>query len=295
MKKLAMDYKCIKCILNRYSNVDKLPLTDENKTLYLKELLKIISESPASTSGPELVEKLTTLQNKYNVKAIDFSEIKTRFNSLMLSLEDKLWNDIITAPDSLWLAVSYAFTGNYIDFGALSDISEEKLYSLILDAKNVSLNKDEFLNFKNELSSCKRLVYLTDNCGEIVLDKLLIKFLKKTYPHLTIDVIVRGNDVLNDATAHDAQYVGLDKITSVTSNGTGIAGTVLNRINAESLALIHNADLIISKGMGNFETLRGADLNIYYMFLCKCDKFCDIFDVPLFTYMFLNEKRIETE
>ena len=267
MKNLTMDYKCMKCILNRYSDVDKLPLTDENKTLYLKELLNIIADSPPSANGPWLVEKITALQHKYNVKAFDFSEIKTRYNSLMLSLEDKLWDDIHTAKDSLWLAVSYAFTGNYIDFGALSNISEEKLYSLISDAKNVSFSKDEFLNLKQELSSIKRLVYLTDNCGEIVLDKLLIRFLKKAYPHLTIDVIVRGHDVLNDATIDDAQYIGLDKITSVTSNGTGIAGTVLDRINEESSALIHSADVIISKGMGNFETLRGSNLNIYYMFL----------------------------
>ncbi len=111
------------------------------------------------------------------------------------------------------------------------------------------------------------------------------------YPDIKIDVIVRGRDVLNDATTDDAKQVGLDNIASVTQNGTGIAGTALNKINNESLALINNAYIIISKGMGNFETLKGSGLNIYYMFLCKCDKFCHMFDVPRFTYMFLNEKR----
>lgn len=292
MSSLYTDHKCIKCLLDKYSNTKAINIDDEQKTLYVKELLKIISEAPITMSAPEIVEEITFLQNKYGIDAFDYSAIKAKYNRLLMSFEEEVAEEIKKSENSLYLAMCYAFTGNYIDFGALSDINEEKLRSLIDETKNVVLDMTEFSRFEKELEQSKRLVYLTDNCGEIVFDKLLISLLKEKYPEMTINAIVRGRDVLNDATIEDAHQVGLDKIVSVTSNGTGIAGTVLERINTESLELINNADVIISKGMGNFETLKGTGLNIYYMFMCKCDKFCKMFNAPRYSYMFLNEKRV---
>ena len=292
MLELKTDYNCIKCLINRYSCTDTPVLSDEEKTLYIKELLKIIAEVPISISSPEIVEKITALQRKYGISTLDYAAIKKQYNSLLLSFEQEIWEKINSSEDKLYCAMSYAFTGNYIDFGALSDITQEKLRDMIDKTQDVIFDKKEYNCLKQELACAKRLVYLTDNCGEIVFDKLLIRLLKQEYPSLEIKAVVRGLDVLNDATMQDALEVGLDKVVEVTHNGTGIAGTVLNRINRESLSLIEQADVIISKGMGNFETLTGSSLNIYYMFLCKCEKFCRLFNKPKFSYMLLNEKRI---
>ena len=292
MKNLYTDYKCIKCLFNKYSEIECSGLSDNEKTLYVKDLLKIILEAPITISSPEIVEDITLLQKKYGIKIFDYTDIKKQFNNLILKFVDDIWDKIQKSTDSLYAAMAYAFTGNYIDFGAVPDCTEEKLERLIDNTKDVKFNQTEYETFKKELESCKSLVYLTDNCGEIVFDMLLIKYLKMTYPSININVIVRGQDVLNDATMVDAKEIGLDKIVPVIPNGTGIAGTVLNKIDKNCLDLINNADIILSKGMGNFETLKGAGLNIYYMFLCKCVKFCEAFNVPKFTYMFVNDKRM---
>ncbi len=119
--------------------------------------------------------------------------------------------------------------------------------------------------FREELSDARSLVYLTDNCGEIVLDKIAVKMLQKLYPHLSITVIVRGEPVVNDATMEDAAMCGLTELVPVIGNGSRVGGTWLPDISEEARQLLDRADVIIAKGQGNFETLNGCGLNIYYL------------------------------
>lgn len=109
------------------------------------------------------------------------------------------------------------------------------------------------------------------------------------YPTLNIKVIVRGYPILNDATIDDMKTIGLDKLFDIISNGTNIPGTSLNQISPIALEAIDNADVIIAKGQGNFETLRGCNRNIFYLFLCKCQLFTEKFNVPQFTPIIKNE------
>ena len=135
-------------------------------------------------------------------------------------------------------------------------------------------------------------MWLTDNCGEIVLDKIAMKILHELHPGVKVTAIVRGEPVVNDADLEVAHYVGLDRIVHVTGNGSGIAGTDLADISGEAEQLIRDADLIVSKGQGNFETIHGCGLNIYYLFLCKCDWFVQKFHAERFQGMFINERSI---
>ena len=109
------------------------------------------------------------------------------------------------------------------------------------------------------------------------------------FPALEMTVLVRGEEIANDATMVDARQVGLDKVTRVLGNGSDIAGTELSELSEEALSLIREADVILSKGQGNFETLQYCGLNIYYLFLSKCEYFAKHFDVPLFTGLFVRE------
>lgn len=291
MIKSKLDYKCIKCLLERNLRIENLDIDEDIKTNYTKELIKIISDAPLKASSPEISEKINKLQNKYNIHPFDWEKLKAYYNDLILKYENNVWENIINSDDSFKMAISYALIGNFIDFGANSKMTDENLISLINDAKNVSFDNIEYKKLDEELQSAQNVVYLLDNCGEIVFDKLLIKFILNKYPNIKIQTIVRGENILNDVTADDAKQVGLDKITNIIPNGTAIAGTVLERINKEALNVIENADVIMSKGMGNFETLLGCNKNIYYIFMCKCEKFCRILNVPLYSYMLLNEKR----
>ena len=110
------------------------------------------------------------------------------------------------------------------------------------------------------------------------------------YPELEIKVIVRGAPVLNDVTKEDVDQVGLSDLVTIIENGTAIAGTCMEEINEESRTAMEEADVILSKGQGNFETLIGCGLNVYYIFLCKCDMFAEKFQVEKFSGMLLNDR-----
>ncbi len=124
------------------------------------------------------------------------------------------------------------------------------------------------------------------------MDKLFIKEIKSMFPKVNITVIVKGKPVLNDATIDDAKSIGLDDAATVIHNGCNIAGTALNKISPCAKETINNANVIIAKGQANFETLNGCGKNIYYLFLCKCTLYSKRFNLPKFTGLLLNEKRI---
>ena len=122
------------------------------------------------------------------------------------------------------------------------------------------------------------------------MDKLLIGQLKALYPQMELTVIVRGGEVLNDATVEDAVQVGLTELVPVIDNGNSIAGTWMDEVSAQARHVMEDADLILAKGQANYETLRGCGMNIYYIFLCKCEMFARMFQVPRFSGMLLKER-----
>ncbi len=285
---------CVLCIVNRA--VGNIPECDSEakKLEYSKKVLEIITESDQSVSAPQIVAKVTELKNKTFGYKDDFAELKVHFNELMLSLEKEYGDCIEKSEDKLKSAIQFAMLGNYIDFGALASVDEARLHKIPEDAAEFEPNKAELAYLRADLEKAGKLVYLTDNCGEIVMDKLFIKQIKALYPKIDIQVIVRGRPVLNDATLEDARQVGLTDIVSVRGNGTNIAGTCLSIMPDQISSLIKNADVVIAKGQGNFETMQGCGLNVYYMFLCKCKVFSDSFKVPSCTGMLANDKRLRS-
>ena len=184
--------------------------------------------------------------------------------------------------------------GNYIDFGALENVNEIKLKTQLDEAVNIHIDSNLLAVFQKDIVNANRLVYFTDNCGEIVTDKLFISTLRDINPDLYISVIVRGKPVLNDATLEDAKYIHMENVAQkVIGNGTGMPGNVIGAISQEAMEEIKNADLLISKGQGNYEGLSGCGLNIYYFFLCKCEMFMRRFGVEQFTGIMTREEVIK--
>lgn len=283
--------QCINCLLSKHLNSYHKLFTDAEKVTLMQGILKIIGNADVCDSAPVIVEKINCYKESLGLIS-DFSKTKSEFNAYLLSLEEDIQTKINNSSDSFKTALLYAIAGNYIDFGALDNVATKKLDEILLDAQNISVNENVFKNLRKEILSAEKIAYITDNCGEIVLDKLFVKQIINLNPTAEINVIVRGRDVLNDATLVDAEEVGLDKLVSVVGNGTAIAGTQLDRISKESKNIIDNADVIISKGQGNFETLCYCEKNIYYLFLCKCDMFAERFGVEKFTGMLLSEKTL---
>ena len=292
---------CVSCLIKK--QIDRYPASAprEQVLTYMRRLGQMMAELPDRTGGPEIMEAITDIRREVFGEAAneveqDYKALKSHFNTLMMNTAaaESLSHRIEASPDPLRTALGYAMTGNFIDFGAMDSVDEEKLRALLEESPHrVSPDLPAYVNLTADLAAARRLTFLTDNCGEIVMDKLLAETIHRLYPSLHITVLVRGGEVLNDATMEDAAQIGFDRMEGITvmGNGDRLAGTDLTRVSPEARAAILGADLIIAKGQGNFETLQGCGLNIYYAFLCKCQFFADRFGVPIYTGMLVRERR----
>lgn len=292
---------CVSCLIKK--QIDRYPADAprEQVLTYMRRLGELMASLPDRSGGPAIMEAITDIRREVFGEAAaevenDYPTIKRHFNDLMMetAATHGLFDAIMASPDPLRAALGYAMTGNFIDFGAMDSVDEKKLAALLSESPDrVSPDLPAYADLRNELASARRLTFLTDNCGEIVMDKLLVETIRRLYPRLAITVLVRGGEVLNDATLDDALQVGFDRLEGVTvmGNGDRLAGTALDRISPAARAAITEADLIIAKGQGNYETLQGCGLNIYYAFLCKCQFFADRFGVPVYTGMLVREGR----
>lgn len=285
--------ECLYCLAKKYMLKHPDDASEADKLRYRQTVCRLLSEATPDMSAPEIVAHFTAAAKEIFGTVEDLSEAKRYFNQLMLAREDALTASVKSANDPLRLALSYSMLGNYIDFGTVENVNEDKLSDMLDGARTLLFDEHEFARLKDDLAQAQRLVFLTDNCGEIVADKILIAEILQQFPHLSAHAIVRGAPVLNDATMDDARQVGLDKLLPVSHNGSAIAGTCLTDISEEAMDILDSADIIIAKGQANFETLRACGMNVYYVFMCKCKMFADRFGVSLYSGMLLNDRRAE--
>ena len=292
MERIRLNPGCISCLLK--SRLEDFPEDTpyEKQIEYMQRVLKAISETPKSVGAPVIVRTINQIQKEMFGYNKDFTHVKSHFNNLMLEMVPFVRDKLSQSEDSLKLAIQYAMTGNYIDFGAMNNVDEEQLQKLLDSSSNNHVDEQEYAALRADLEKAKKVVYLTDNCGEIVMDKLLIEEILKLNPKVEVTVIVRGFPVLNDVTMEDAIQVGLTEMVNVIGNGSEIAGTYLEEISEEAKNVIDSADVILAKGQGNFETLRMCGENIYYIFMCKCDMFAKRFQVPKYYGMLIHDKNV---
>ncbi len=292
MEPTRLKPECIKCLIK--GQIDKHPkdITEQEKVDYMQGILKLIGDARKSMSSPAIVRSIYALQKKMFGYERDFSDIKRHFNEVMMAWEDRINRELEASEDDLKLGLQYAMTGNYIDFGAMEHVDEEKLQKLLEAAKDNPIDEAEYQAFRSDILRAKKIAYITDNCGEIVLDKLLIQVMKRLNPEATVTVIVRGEDVINDATMEDALQVGLTQVAAVIGNGSNVGGTCLDEISQQSRDVIDAADVIVAKGQGNFETMSECGRNVYYVFMCKCEMFARRFRVPLYTGLLVNDRNL---
>jgi uncharacterized protein with ATP-grasp and redox domains len=283
---------CISCLLTKYEKQARPFPDDDTKKAYLRRLLKLLYEEGDTRSAPELSCRMDAIYRSYYPVLVDYAPIKHRYNQYMLSKEALVEAHITTDDDPLAACVRYVCAGNYIDFGANNVVDDRLLDQLLDKAARETVDAHALAMLKQDLSDGKTLVYLTDNCGEIVMDKLFVRHIRAAYPHLDVTVIVRGGPALNDATMIDAEEVGMTTEARCMGNGAALPGTILSTVNRETLDLLHRADVIIAKGQGNFESLFGEGLNPYFLFLCKCDLFVRRFGMEKYASVFAREDHI---
>ncbi len=288
---IPMNSTCLECFLYKRLERARALGTDEQATEIARMLTRRFSESPADMDSALLGGLCDQEINDYfGLDPDRMREEKELSNRFVLERMDMLRNRVKQSEDPVYAALQFAVLGNYLDFSALhGQVSFEDLDKMLDKAVEIDLDKTCYKEFLADLEKGKRVLYLTDNAGEICFDRILGEVMAEKYPHLEVTFCVRGKPVVNDATREDAQIAGI--AFPVIDNGIAIGGTPLALVSEEARLAVENADVIIAKGMGNTETLFGCGHNVYYAFLVKCQRFMQFFNAPKMKPMFIRDRK----
>ena len=287
---IRFDAQCLICQMRRQVEVARGYGDDDRAMAFARDMMAMYQAAPADVASPWFTHEIDVLLHKhYDLPEDRFLEEKEMSNRFVMERFDQIRRKVLSAADPVYAGLQMAILGNYIDFSALQgEVSFEKLEGMLEEASRMELDMETYGKMCRELESGRKLLYLTDNAGEIGFDRIFAEEIRKKYPHLEITFCVRGGITMNDATRADAEAVGIP--FPVIDNGNQVAGTVPELISAEAKQAMDEADVIIAKGQANTETLFGCGYNIYYAFLVKCARFQREFAKPKLTPMIVAER-----
>jgi damage-control phosphatase, subfamily I len=275
---------CFPCFLRQALEAARMVTQNEGiQRKVLNSVLSILSNVSTQASPPEIAH-LVHLRVKSITGNFDpYREIKKNQNEIALQYESILSSQIAEMSDSLKAAMMFSAAGNAIDLAPECPIPD--IYKKYMEIISKGFAWDDYELFLKKLVRSKSLLYLGDNAGEIVWDKILAEEIVENF-NLEITYAVRGFPILNDVTMEDAHFVGMNKVVYVISNGFDAPGTLLNRCSEEFLKKYQKADLILSKGQGNFESLSEENRPIFFLLNVKCpviaeDIHCNVGDIVL--------------
>ncbi len=268
---MKTQYICIPCILRQTIETVQLATTDPKiQQKAINRVLTYLTEIDYQLPPPVIGKEVYRIIHQTTGNFDPYHELKMKYNSLGLSFYDDLLKIVFRNPEPVLIAAKLAVAGNVIDFGA--QVKEIDIHKTIHAVEDLFFEINDFERFIEDLRGSKKILYLADNAGEIVFDRLFIEILQRYYPELGLEftVAVRGAPIINDATREDAHMVGLDKLAHIIDSGDNTPATVLEQSSQALQNAFHQADLIISKGMGNYETLDERTELIYYLLRVKC-------------------------
>ena len=264
--------------------------TEEKTMAFARDLMRMYLAAPEGVSAPWFNPLAGDLLEKhYGLPQDRLKAEKEMSNRFVMERLDAIREKVASALDPVYAGLQFAVLGNYLDFGALQgQVSFEKLEQMLTQALDMELDREIYAAFCGDLEKGGKLLYLTDNAGEIGFDRVLAEQIAANYPQVEITFCVRGAITLNDATRADAAAVGIPFL--VIDNGNRIPGTQIEELGAQAKQALEEADVILAKGMANCETMYGCGYNVYYAFLVKCQRFVNLFGKPMFTPMLVKEK-----
>ncbi len=284
---------CIPCFIRQTLEAVKLATDDEHiQEKVLRKVLGITAKLKLSISPPVMGRDIHMLVRKLSGTADPYAKLKRRTTQLALSLLPELRRRIVASPDPFEAAVRIAVAGNIIDFGAQTAISEDIVMHAINEALTVSIDREQVDRLRKAVYRVKDILFIGDNAGEIVLDRLLLERM----PGQGITFVVRGGPIINDATMEDAEASGLTGIVDVIDSGYDSPGTIIEKCSPEFKARFFAADVVIAKGQGNYETLSDVQRPIFFLLKAKCpviarDLNCNVGSLQVFR----GGTRIKTE
>lgn len=276
--------ECIPCFvrqgLEAAQNVTSDAGTQER---IVREALRRTAELDFARTPPAMGQAIHRLVRELTGAQDPYAEAKSRSNQLVLGVLPELRGMVRKASDPMLAAAALTIAANAIDMGVACTPSEADILESLRSAPQ-GLGNEAWERFRHRAESAARILYVADNAGEIVADGLLIEELGPD----RVTLAVRGAPVLNDATLADAREAGLLDLVKVIGNGSDAPGTILDDCDSGFRKRFAEADLIIAKGQGNFETLNSVDAPLVFLLKVKCPVIARLVGLPMGTHALLH-------
>ncbi|HID19692.1 MAG TPA: DUF89 family protein [Methanophagales archaeon] len=254
---------CIPCFFNQALRAGRIATRDETKLKkLLDEIGMMLIDIPLESTPPETGKLIYEKVREITGEVDPYKELKRESTEKALALYPSLKNKVEKSNDKLLTAIRIAIAGNVIDFGVNRNFNIEEEIDTVLKKDFAIFDYDKF---KYYLDKNDEILYIGDNAGESVFDRILIEAMKKP-----VIYVVRAIPVINDVTYEDAIQAGIDKVATIISSGTSAPGTVLETCNTEFKAVYKNSQFVISKGQGNYEGLSDEKHRIFFLLKAKC-------------------------
>jgi len=274
---------CFPCFVRQALDAARFATDDEEiHKRVVRDALRLAAETDMHRPPPFIGQQVHRLIREITGQEDPYHEQKHRSNELALRLYAEMRQDVEEASNPLEAAVRLAIAGNILDFGVNSQLEHAHAEKVIGAALCEEFDDTELSAFSEALDQAKDVLYLGDNAGEIVFDRVLIEKL----PYAKVTFVVKGSPVINDVTMEDAETAGLIDMIEVITNGSDAPGTILENCSPAFRERFRRADLIVAKGQANYESLRDVDKDIFFILKAKCpviarDLGCEIGDMIL--------------
>ena len=266
---MTISNECVLCIINQSTKVAKAIEADESLSHKLTSTVEDMSKSFSfDDTPPEIAayvyEKMAEIANKHDL----YDDVKEHSTQKALSFVPILKDKLKDSDDKLLTATKIAVAGNVIDLAAEVEFDLEDELEKIF---HTEFAYNDFQLLKDKLSDAKSVVILGDNVGEHIFDHMFVETLKELYPNLNITYMVRGNPIINDVTIKEAKEAGFDKICNLVDSGVNTPGFTYSRATPKAKEFFDSADIVISKGMGNYECMSPSHRkDICFLLKVKC-------------------------
>jgi uncharacterized protein with ATP-grasp and redox domains len=262
---------CIPCFVRQSLEAARLVSDDEDlHREILNRALLAAADWDHSKPPPGLGQGVHRAIRELSGVNDPYAEVKSRFTGYLLELLPELERRVADSNDPFVTAMKLAVAGNVIDFGININLTRSDIDKAIESAMIWEPEEAAIEVFRNSLRKAERVLYAGDNAGEIVFDRLFIHWIGELFAPVEVTFVARGVPILNDVTLEDSRQAGIEDVARLIDNGSDAPGCLLEDCSGEFLRTLHAADLVISKGQGNYETLSAADKKTYFLLKAKC-------------------------
>jgi len=280
---MISDYRCFFCLARSLEHLlEKESISLQAKKSFILEMINLYRIRDQQGGSPEFSRDLHAILKSYTHNTDPYKDEKRQSNIQALEMLPEMQNIINQSKDPFITSLRLAIAGNVIDFIANRRFDLE---NTIRKALTSGFAIDHSEELRRAVGNTDSILYLGDNAGEIVFDKLFIRKMN----HKNVTFVVRGMPVINDATIEDADYTGMRDVAKVISNGYDASSTIVNKCSDEFKSYFYSSGLIISKGQGNLESLLHlADKRIFFLLMVKCDAMAEFLKVKKESFVVFN-------